>query len=77
LFHVCELSCFYKLYLDGKDGPCDNETHVVTFDLMTLEHCLPIDSRCDIETIDAWEIFNDGESLATYLEVGDYFVIIT
>ncbi len=48
--HVHELSCFCKFYLDGGDGPCDNETHVATFDLMTLEPCLIIDSRCDIET---------------------------
>jgi hypothetical protein len=77
LLHVRELSCFCKLCLDGGNGPCDNETHVATFDLVTLEPCLPIDSRCDIETIDAWEVSNDGESLATCFEVGDCFVITT
>jgi hypothetical protein len=45
LLHFCELSCFCKFCLDGGDGPCDNEIHATTFDLMTLEHCLPIDSR--------------------------------
>jgi hypothetical protein len=76
LLHVCELSCFSKLCLDGGNGPCDNETHAVTFDLVTLEPCLPIDFRCPIETIDAWEVSNDGHSLATCLEVGDNFVVI-
>jgi hypothetical protein len=67
LLHVCELSCFYKFCLDGGNGPCDNKTQVATFDLVKLEPCLPIDSMCDIRTIDAWENSNDGESLATCL----------
>ncbi len=73
LLHLHELFCFYKFYLNGGDGPCDNETHATIFDLVTLEPCLPIDSRCDIKTIDAWEVSNDGESLATCLEIGGQF----
>jgi hypothetical protein len=76
LLHVCELSCFYKFYLDGGDGPCDNKTHAATFDLVTLEPCLPIDSMCDIETTDAREVSNDGEPLVTCLEVRDCFVVV-
>jgi hypothetical protein len=75
LLHVHELFCFYKFYLNGGDGPCDNE--IATFDLVTLEPCLLIDYMCDIKTIDAWEVSNDGESLATCLEIGDCFVVIT
>jgi hypothetical protein len=62
--------------LDGKNGPCDNKTHVATFDLVTLEPCLPIDSMFEIEIIDALKVSDDGESLATCLEIGDCFVVV-
>ncbi len=53
---LIKLSYFYKFYSNGGYEPCNNETYVTTFDLVTLELCLLIDSMCDIETIDAWEV---------------------
>ncbi len=75
LLHVHALSCFCKYCRDGGDGPCDNYIHVQPWDLVTLEHCSPIDVGCDPKTDDRWEVSHDGESLATCLKVGDYFVV--
>ncbi len=71
-----ELFCFCKYCVNGGDGPCDNYTHVQPWDLVTLEPCSPIDAWCDLETNDKWEVSHDGESLITYLEIGECFVVV-
>jgi hypothetical protein len=43
---------------------------------VTLEPCSPIDAWCDLETNDKWEVSHDGESLITYLEIGECFVVV-
>ncbi len=70
------LFCFCKFYVDGGDGPYENYTHVQPWDLVTLEPCSSIDTRCDLDIDDMPEVYHDGESLATCLEVGDQFAIV-
>jgi hypothetical protein len=43
---------------------------------MTLKPCSRIDVGCDPKIDDRWEVSHDEESLATCLEVGDYFVVV-
>ncbi len=71
LLHVCELSYFCKFCVDGRNGPCDNCTHIQTWDLMALKPCSPIDAKCDLKVDDMREASQDGELLIACLEVGD------
>ncbi len=71
LLHVCELSYFCKFCVDGRNGPCENCTHIQPWDLMALEPCSPIDANCDLKVDDMQEVSQDGELLIACLEVGD------
>jgi hypothetical protein len=42
---------------------------------MALKPCSPIDAMCNLEVDDMREVFQDGESLATCLEVGDCLML--
>jgi hypothetical protein len=43
---------------------------------VTLKPCSSINVRCDPNIDDMQKVFHDGESLAAYLEVGEYFVVV-
>ncbi len=77
LLHVRELSYFCKFCVDGRNGPCNNCTHIQPWDVVALKPCSPINAKCDLKVDDMWEVSQDGKLLTTCLEVGDYFVIVT
>lgn len=65
--------------VDGGDGPCANATHVMKYDLVSLEPCNSIgntDESDELEDETKQLVSNDVERLASTLEVGDHFAIL-
>ncbi len=69
------MSCFYRFYIDGGDGPCDHANYVSRFNLIHMVHCRLKNVRNEVEE-DNTLINNDHEMLVTSLNVGEHFALI-
>jgi len=74
--HCKYRTCFLFASTDGDDGPCDHFDYVPRFSLIQLVPCRPEDVRDETKE-DNCLINNDKEMLATTLNVGEHFTIIT